>query len=140
MREQLGSPGLSSFVQTHRPPKHQRRRLAASARARAPATRWNDHRVARTGRAARSCPASGSATLLRELPRTQFPWGLNMAPRGETPEVCVSAHCPIGTCQSLHLLLSRARLSLPFLKVEGLTFHLSESGLRCSDHPECPHV
>ncbi|KAK7803030.1 hypothetical protein U0070_010590, partial [Myodes glareolus] len=50
------------------------------ARARAH-TRWNDHRVARTGRAARSCPASGSATLLRELPRTQFPWGLNMAPR-----------------------------------------------------------
>lgn len=80
---------------SHRPEK-----AVGGARAR---TRWNDHRVARTGRAARSCPASGSAALLRELPRTQFPWGLNMAPRGETLEVCVSAHCPIGTCQSLHL-------------------------------------
>ncbi|XP_060242558.1 transmembrane protein 216 isoform X2 [Meriones unguiculatus] len=38
-------------------------------------------RVERPEARAAPRPASGSTTLLRELPRTQFPWGLDMAPR-----------------------------------------------------------
>ncbi|XP_046301561.1 transmembrane protein 216 isoform X2 [Marmota monax] len=53
-----------------------------------PAIARGYHRVPQVGRGARSwaapSPASGSVSLLWErlLPRTQFPWGLKMAPRG----------------------------------------------------------
>lgn len=122
VRELLRSPGFSGFVQNRHPRRDYSWRLAASALPRACAAagviiEW--HGQAERPAPVAQCPASGSATLLQELPRTQFPWGLNMAPRGETPEVCVSAPVPSVPVSPSISLLSRAGPNLPFLKAGG---------------------
>lgn len=82
-------------------------------------------------------PASGGASLLGERlqPRTQFPWGLKMAPRGEVLEVCES----LILIPSVPFLPSARWLNLnpPFSGVRDSAPHLSKAEFRSLIHPEC---